>query len=231
MALVNVEGDKIVVKTPYLPDFVKELKASVPSRERSYDEKNKVWIIVKNDFNEAIVKKLVHKYFSNLEEYILVAVCEGRVPVVGGLKLLKFGRDWHDIVNSELFHISLVERFGSCGSRKHPEFHGYVVAQILWNYNIKIVADFYRLFPKTPNNLEKITSFVKSLEHDTKVAKEKLRQFEPDEDLDLSEVLKPLDALVELLNQINTHEKLRELKELLLERVDKIHVILAEKEG
>lgn len=158
---LKIEGDKLVVKTPYLKVFLDEFKSAIPVKERKYDPSSKTWIVTLN--NKSIVERLVAKYFSELEEVLLVAISEDTPPRFGGAYVVNFDRDRYRGISKDLVHVVKAVRVGDTGSRKYPRWSGYVLARILVNSNIPIEAKYYRLFRFTPEALESLQDFVERL--------------------------------------------------------------------
>ncbi len=120
MSLVElkVEGESLVVRTPYLNVFVNKLKRMIPAKERKYNPSSKAWTVALN--NRDVVERLVTKYFSELEEALLVAISESTPPKFGGAYIVDYTRDWHRGVSSDLVHVAKAIRVGSTGSRRYP---------------------------------------------------------------------------------------------------------------
>jgi hypothetical protein len=66
MLSVEVRDGKVVVKTPYSPSFVEELKRR--SRTRRWDRSLDAWVLDQSE--ESLAKELVDKYFSPMEPYL-----------------------------------------------------------------------------------------------------------------------------------------------------------------
>jgi len=203
---VKVEGDLVVVKTPYLPAFVNELKKLIPSKERKFDRGKSAWIVTLN--NREIVERLVAKYFSELEEALLVAIANGNTPYVGGIGLIWYGRDGHRGTSGEMAHVVEAVRVGNTGSRNYPRWYGYVLARVHVNPDILIKAYRYRLFENTPDNLELLQDFVKQLAEkcgdDLDAAAEELEKLNIRE-LQVNkngEVIKVFNALDEFIGEL-----------------------------
>jgi len=120
--------DKIIVRTPYNPYFVEEIK-QIPTRRWT----GEVWE-VSNVFKEE-VEKLVKKYFpTQVEEYsvhlIRVVKVDGArsSPEVDGIGFVSFSRDWIKVYNKGYPHIEILyEKVKSGGSRRHPAWFGKIV--------------------------------------------------------------------------------------------------------
>jgi hypothetical protein len=59
--MIHVQGNNLVVNTPYNAAFVSELKASIPGHARKYNPENRTWQVT-NQFG-AVVKKLILSHF------------------------------------------------------------------------------------------------------------------------------------------------------------------------
>ena len=62
---IEEDGDLFVLRSPYDPDFVNELKAAVPSYDREWDPAEKCWSI--NLDHQPVVMELVEEFFGEVE--------------------------------------------------------------------------------------------------------------------------------------------------------------------
>ena len=146
---VRVEGDKILVKTPYDRFFVEKLKKAFTDSERSYDESQKLWKINYTAENYQLVEKMVQEHFFNTEEKLVIFKCNGGAPYINDMPVVDYTRDYDRKRRAWNFDVIIYKRMGSHGSRKYPQFNGLVLAKVLMNNESKIEADDYRVYPYT----------------------------------------------------------------------------------
>jgi len=146
---VRVEGDKILVKTPYDAYFVEKIKKVFTDSERSYDEAQRLWRINYTQENYQLVEKMVQDHFFNTEEKLVVFKCNGSSPHINNMPLIEFGRDYDRKKRAWNFEVILYKRMESHGSRKHPQFNGLVLAKVLMNKETEIEAGDYKVYPYT----------------------------------------------------------------------------------
>ncbi|RLI80658.1 hypothetical protein DRP04_07915 [Archaeoglobales archaeon] len=147
---VRVEDNKILVKTPYDKLFVKKIKKIFTDSERSYDEDRKLWIINYTQENYELAQKLVQEHFFNTEEKLVIFRCTGVSPKVNGIPLVEYARDSDWRRRAWNFDVITYVRMGSHGTRRHPQFHGLVLAKILMNERTEIKGEAdYKVYPYT----------------------------------------------------------------------------------
>ena len=147
---VSVLGDKIKIVAPYDALFINKLKKTFTDSERTYNEAEKVWYINYTEENHELVKELVQEHFHNTEEKLVIFKCMGKAPRVNDMQLIEYTRDYDKKKRAWCFDVIVYSRMGSHGSRKHPEFHGIVLAKVLVNKNTKISSKGemeYKIYP------------------------------------------------------------------------------------
>lgn len=149
---VRVEGDKILVKTPYDKLFINKIKKAFTDSERRYDESKKQWLINYTQENYELVQKMVQEHFFNTEEKLVVFKCMGKAPRVNDMLLIDYTRDYDRKKRAWCFDVIVYNRIGSHGSRKYPKFCGIVLAKVLMNKETKISSKAemdYKVYPYT----------------------------------------------------------------------------------
>ncbi len=224
----KTEND-VIVRTPYVTDFVKELKSRIPYFERKFE--NGKWYVKRNETNEATVSALVSKYFEGLKNHVLVAVCNGKSPAVNGMKLVDYGRDFHRARKTCLFSPMWIVRCGDHGSRNYPRFYGAVAFHVLVNEFTKVDAWKFWLLPHDRRLVEKVITLKEKVEGASEV--EEIAEIIGDElskveslPLTTLDVVQRLDALITLYERENLKQHLSQLRNALSERVKKLDEIL-----
>jgi len=150
--LVKVEGDEIVVKTPYDVYFVEKLKKAFVNSERNYDKSQKLWKINYTQDNFELVQRMVQEHFFNTEEKLVIFKCMGEAPRVNRMPLVDYWRDNDCAKRAWCFDVIVYRRVGYHGSRNYPEFNGLVLAKVLMNKETKISSKSemeYKVYPYT----------------------------------------------------------------------------------
>ena len=58
---ISLESNMLVLKSPYDPDFVDELKAKIPNSDRKWDKARKVWIVA--PIHKTLLRKIILDHF------------------------------------------------------------------------------------------------------------------------------------------------------------------------
>ena len=148
---VSVIDGKIHIKTPYLPAFSDELKNKVKAK---WNASEKAWVVEGGQEEAKIVLSVVKKYFDGLKRYLLLGFVRSGAMSVGGLAVVNYTRDWYKGVQNDIVKTINVTRFAECGSRRHPRFYGFVLAEVWLNDNIHVNIQPYRLFEYSAENLD-----------------------------------------------------------------------------
>ena len=133
--IVN-EGEWIRVKFPYAPIVINELKRVIPFQFRKFDKNSNTWLIHRERVEE--LQYVLKKYFGEMERKCLVIVCRGETPSVYGIPMVTYGRDSFYPQRAWCFNVLTVVRYPPHGSRKYPEFHGVILAEVFKDRKIGI---------------------------------------------------------------------------------------------
>jgi len=211
LADISYVDGKICVKTPYNPRYLKELKDFIARPERTFDRSRNAWMIADTPENRKIVEKLVSKYFRNLEQVLIVAICDGEPLRINGMEAVRFSRDYHEKVRNELVHTVEAIRVGRTGSRRYPSWNGYILAKAYTNSETGIKAFAYRIFPFSAEVMDELVEFIRHLakEKDDRLseAAEELEKFTPgaaikEKETNVEGIFDSLDEVISSLEQI-----------------------------
>lgn len=61
-ALFRLTGDQVVIRTPYHPRFVSDLKEGIPYEDRMWHPEDKTWEVSGGSYEEAM--KIAERYFN-----------------------------------------------------------------------------------------------------------------------------------------------------------------------
>jgi hypothetical protein len=142
-----------------LPDFIKYLR-KIPKTERKFNYSKKQWEITLNELNKAIVEKGVELFFESFKEVLILGIGLLRV---GGLETVYYERDYYKPVSNEIFHTIYVKRIPPEGSRKYPQFNGFVLVKAKINQNITIKGDYVKYYECTAENIDNLIELINKL--------------------------------------------------------------------
>ncbi|MCS7119556.1 MAG: hypothetical protein NZ894_05875 [Archaeoglobaceae archaeon] len=209
--MIKVDGDRIMVKTPYDELFIQEMKKMFP--EARFDRNEKAWIIPYSIENLQFAEKIVDDFFNVKEEKLCIALAGGRAPRVNDMLVVRYSRDDYALQKAWNFHAIEAVRMIPHGSRTHPEFHGVVVFKFAMTNKTKVAASKLEVFPYSKALHEIALKMLKESSEDTP---EKLYQKIVDE---LREVAKTIEVKKE--NSVEDIEKLIEEKKKMIEKLQK----------